>query len=54
MNINSNLQISPKAGITEIIADSFKVKDGLEVESNSNHEEEEPDKSIITKKNALE
>ena len=53
-NIYSNLQISLETTITEIIADELEAKNVPEVEASSNHEEEEPDKSIITKKNALE
>lgn len=53
MNIDSNLQTSPEATITEIIADVLEAKNGPEVESDSDHEEE-PDKPKVTKKMALE
>ena len=53
-NIGSNLQTSPEAITTEIIADVLEVKTGPEIEADSDHEEEEPYKPIVTKENALE
>ena len=53
-NVENNLQISLEATIIEIIADVLRVKNRPEVEADSDHEEEELDKSIVTKKKALE
>lgn len=43
-----NLQTSPEAKIT--IADVLEARNGSEVESDRDHEEEEPGKTIVTKK----
>lgn len=50
MNTDSNLQISLKATITEIVVNVLEMKNGPAVESDSYHEEEEPSKLIVTKK----
>ena len=54
MSIDSNLQTSLEATVTEIIADVLETKNGPEVKADSSHEEDEPDKRILTKKKTLE
>ena len=49
MNSGSNLQTSPEATITEIKANVLEAKDKQEVDADNDYEEE-PDKSIVTKK----
>ena len=53
-NIGSSLQTPLEETITKIIADVLEAKKGQEVEVDSNHEEEEPHKPIVTKKKELE
>ena len=53
-NIDSILQTSLEAAIIEIRADVLEAKNVPEVETNCDHEEEELDKPIVTKKKTLE